>query len=249
MQEWSSPVIVLNTRPYGETDGIVSVLSLEQGLFRGLVKGMISRRQISIWQTGNFVNVDWSAKLSDQLGYFKGELIRSNFAILSPCPLAFSAMLSLCAVAESGLLERQPVEYIAKSSFQYLDFVAENPTDSNKEIVPRLLRWELNFLAALGYALDISICYESDKCQSFFVSPRTGKVVTEVMAGKWKPKLFPFPSFFLNEEENGNQKDWMNGLKLSRYFLEKNVFSLINKDLPRARKNFEEKVAANIDNF
>lgn len=244
--EWSSPSIILNTRPFGETDGIVSVLSLKHGLYSGLVKGMISRRQASIWQIGNFVTATWSAKLSDQLGYLKGELVRANFAFLSPFPLAFSIMTSLCAVAEGGLLERQPVEAIACHTFQLFDFLINDPQHSEKTAIADLLRWELNFLADLGYGLDFSACHSLDNHQSYFVSPRTGKVVTETMAGEWKPRLFRLPILFLHREEIGNPQDWLDGLKLTGYFLQKNVFSLMNKPLPFARINLQEKIAAKI---
>ena len=247
MLEWSSPSIVLNIRSYGETDGIVSVLSLEQGLFRGLVKGMVSRRQFSIWQIGNFINADWSAKVSDQLGFLKGELIRSNFVFLSCFPLAFSVMMSLCSVIENGLLERQPVEHIAQYTFQFFNFLTCDPEKAEKIAVPELNRWEFNFLAELGYGLDDSICHHMANNQSYYVSPRTGKVVTEKIAGKWKPKLFKFPKFLYNHNEIGNLKDWIDGLKLTRYFLEKNVFSLVNKPLPLARLNLENRVIAQFE--
>lgn len=244
MLEWSSPSIVLNARAYGETDGIVSVLSLDQGLFRGLVKGMTSRRQASMWQIGNFIKADWSAKLSSQLGFMKGELVRSNFAFLSPFPLLFASMLSLCAIVDSGLLERQPVESIAHASFYFMNFLIQDSNEAEKKVIPEILRWELNFLTELGYGFDLTVCHELGYDQSYFVSPRTGKVVTDTMAGEWKPRLFRFPTFFLNDEETGSPQDWLDGLKLTRYFLEKNVYALINKPLPLARIQLEERVMA-----
>lgn len=245
--EWSSPSIVLNTRPFGETDGIVSVLSLEQGLYRGLVKGMISRRQASTWQVGNFITANWSAKLSDQLGYLKGELVRANYAFIAAFPLAFAVMTSLCAVAEGGLLERQPVEDIARHSFQLLEFLTTDPQEAEKKAISELLRWELNFLMDLGYGLDFSVCHEYANHQSYFVSPRTGKVVTETMAGEWKPRLFRLPALFIDHEAVGNIQDWLDGLKLTQYFLEKNIFSLMNKPLPNARISLQDKIASQIE--
>lgn len=240
--EWSSPSLILNTRLYGETDGIATVLSLDHGLYRGLVKGMVSRKQSACWQVGNFVLAYWSARLQDQLGYLKAELIRPNFVYLSSYPLAFSIMMSLCSVVENGLLERQPVEVIASHTFQLLGFLSEISENREQEAMAHLLRWERDFLTDLGYGLDFSVCQQNDSVESYWVSPRTGKVVTEAMAGEWKPRLFRLPLLFLKEEEAGTLQDWHDGLRLTGYFLQKNVFSMLNRMLPPARISLADRI-------
>ncbi|MDI2090144.1 DNA repair protein RecO [Commensalibacter oyaizuii] len=242
MLTWSSPCIVLNARLYGETDGIASILSLDHGLYRGLVKGMASKKQSPIWQMGNFVAASWSARLQDQLGYLKGELVRANFASLSGHPLAFTILSSICSVAEIGLLERQPVENIAKSLFQLLTLLSLEPHEQSIQILPALLRWEAALLAELGYGLDYTICQQYGANAAYYVSPKTGKVVTEAMAGEWKPRLFRMPSLFIDENDNGNAQDWYDGLLMTGYLLEKHVFSLKNKSLPNARLLLIEKI-------
>ena len=41
--EWEAPAIVLETRPYGEGDAVVTVMTEQHGLHRGLVRGGTSR--------------------------------------------------------------------------------------------------------------------------------------------------------------------------------------------------------------
>ncbi|MDI2111807.1 DNA repair protein RecO [Commensalibacter nepenthis] len=242
MLEWSSPSIILITRYYGETDGIVSLLSLDQGLYRGLVRAMGARKNSSIWQMGNFVAAEWSARLPDQLGHFKGELVRANFASLSSFPFAFSMLSSICAVAEGSLIERQSVPDIARLLFKILTFLSLDPQEAEQKAFPQLLRWEVLLLAELGYGLDFSVCKEYGTDASYWVSPKTGKVVTEEMAGEWKPRLLRLPKLFIDESDKGSHQDWQDGLMMTGYFLEKRVFNLKNKPLPNARVLLLEKI-------
>lgn len=242
MLEWSSPSIILSTRHYGEVDGIVSVLSLDHGLYRGLVRAVGARKNTPIWQMGNFIAAEWSARVQEQLGYFKGELVKANFASLAPFPFAFSILSSICAVAEGSLIERQAVPNIARLLFRILTYLSLDPQEAEEKALPQLLRWEVMLLAELGYGLDFSVCKEYDINTSYWVSPKTGKVVTEKMAGKWKPRLLQLPSLFINHEELGNPQDWYDGLIMTGFFLEKHVFSLKNKPMPNARILLLEKI-------
>ncbi|EUK18908.1 DNA repair protein RecO [Commensalibacter papalotli (ex Servin-Garciduenas et al. 2014)] len=246
MLEWSSPSIILSTRYYGEIDGIVSVLSLDHGLYRGVVRAMGARKNSSIWQMGNFIAAEWSARLQDQLGHFKGELVRANFASLASFPFAFSILSSICAVAEGSLIERQSVPDIARLLFKILTFLTLDPQEAEEKALSQLLRWEVMLLAELGYGLDFSVCKEYGTGISYWVSPKTGKVVTEEMAGEWKPRLLPLPALFIDDQNQGNLQDWYDGLRLTGYFLEKHIFYLKNKPLPNARVLLLEKIKSQL---
>lgn len=242
MLEWASPSIILSTRHYGEVDGIVSVLSIDQGLYRGLVRAMGARKQSSTWQMGNFIAAEWSAKLQDQLGHFKGELVRANFASLASFPFAFSILSSICAVAEGSLIERQPVPEIARLLFKILTYLSLDPQEAEEKALAQLLRWEVLLLAELGYGLDFSVCQEYGTQETYWVSPKTGKVVTEAMAGEWKSRLFRLPSLFIDDTDQGTYQDWYDGLLMTGYFLEKHVFFLKNRPIPNARISLLERV-------
>lgn len=242
MLEWSSPSIILSTRPYGEIDGIVSILSLDHGLYRGLVRAMGARKNTSLWQMGNFIAAEWSARLQDQLGHLKGELVRANFASLAPFPFAFSILSSICSVAEGSLIERQSVPEIARLLFKLLTYLSLDPKEAEEKAMPQLLRWEVMLLAELGYGLDFSVCKEYGLHIPYWVSPKTGKVVTEEMAGQWKPRLLRLPPLFIDDEVLGSYQDWFDGLIMTGHFLEKHVFFLKNKPIPNARLLLVERV-------
>ena len=105
--EWDAPAIVLDARPYGEGDAIVTVITEAHGLHRGLVRGGASRSGAAIWQAGNFLLVRWVARLSDQLGHFTGELVHAGAAMVMDDRLALAMLSSASAVAEGALPERE----------------------------------------------------------------------------------------------------------------------------------------------
>src|SRR6266702_2199663 len=100
--DWDLPAIVLDTRPYGEGDVIATVMTELHGAHRGLVRGGASRAQSGVWQPGNFVQARWLARLSDQLGSLRGELIHATAASVMDDPLALAMLTSVCAQSEDA---------------------------------------------------------------------------------------------------------------------------------------------------
>ena len=70
--EWHAEATVLNARPHGETSAIVEVLTEAHGRFAGLVRGGVGRRLRPVLQTGNRVQANWRARLSDHSRYVDG---------------------------------------------------------------------------------------------------------------------------------------------------------------------------------
>ena len=106
--EWDAPAIILDVRPYGEGDAVATVMTLEHGLHRGLARGGASRGKAGTWQAGNMVQVQWAARLSDQLGSFTGELIHAGAAHAMHDALSLGMLTAACSVAEGVLPEREP---------------------------------------------------------------------------------------------------------------------------------------------
>ena len=78
MLEWSDNVILLSSKPYGETGIIVSVLSEKNGRYKGFVFGGNSKKKRATFQKGNLCTAHWRSRTSEQLGSLKIELIKST---------------------------------------------------------------------------------------------------------------------------------------------------------------------------
>jgi DNA repair protein RecO (recombination protein O) len=240
--EWDAPAIVLDARPYGEGDARVTVMTGQHGLHRGLARGGASRGQAATWQTGNFVQVRWVARLADQLGSFSGELVHAGAALVLDDPLGLAMLTAICATAEGALPEREPHPGVFDG---LLRLIASLP--SGAPVLSDLVRWDTVLLAELGYGLDLTSCAVTGETAGLtHVSPRTGRAVTDAAAGIWKSRLLRLPGFLAGGNA-ATAVDWRDGLRLTGHFLARDAFGHQHRPLPQARQMLYDRVAALAD--
>jgi DNA repair protein RecO (recombination protein O) len=228
--EWQQPAAILETNRYGEGDALVTLLAAEQGLWRGLVKGGAARGKSAIWQIGNLITARWTARHSDNLGQFTGELAYPAAALAMDDPLKLAILNAACALAAGALPEREP----HPSAFAGL---ARLLAAINIEgmALPTLINWELDLLRELGFSLDLtSSAITGDNDRLAFVSPRTGRAVSLSAAGEWADRLLKLPPFLIEDTE-ATPADCLAGLKLTAHFLARDVFGARHRPLPPAR--------------
>ncbi|WP_158746120.1 DNA repair protein RecO [Acidisphaera sp. L21] len=238
--EWEAPAIVLDARPYGEGDALATVLTEEFGAHRGLARGGASRSKAGIWQPGNLLEVRWVARLSDQLGSFTAELVHPGAALAMDDALALSVLSSACAVAEGALTEREPHPLVFAGLLALITRLPVGPA-----VLADLVRWEMALLAELGYGLDLTQCVLSGETDGLiWVSPRTGRAVSDAAAGPWKERLLPLPAF-LRPGANDAVADaaqWAQGLAMTGHFLGRDAFGTQHRPLPAARDRLVARV-------
>ena len=154
-------------------------------MHRGLARGGASRAKAGTWQAGNMVQVRWTARLSDQLGSFTGELIHAGAAHAMDEPLPLAMLTAVCAVAEGALPEREPHPRIFDG---LLHLIPRLPL--GEPMLTELIHWELTVLSDLGYGLDLTACAVTGVTKDLrYVSPKTGRAVTQQGAGEWAARL------------------------------------------------------------
>lgn len=237
--DWDAPAIILATRPFGEGDAIATVMTEEHGLHRGLARGGASRAQAGLWLPGNLAQVRWVARLSDQLGSFSGEMIHPAAAHVLDDPLALAMLTAACAVAEGVLPEREPHR---RAFHGLVHLIAHIPRGAT--MLTEFVHWEALLLSELGYGLDLTSCAVTGAVSGLaFVSPRTGRAVTEEAAGVWKGRLLRLPGF-LTGAKVADAADWRDGLALTGHFLARDAFGHHHRPLPQARAMLYDRVAA-----
>lgn len=241
MMEWEAPAIVLCEELQGETSLLVTVLTQTHGVWKGLVKGGNSTRQRPVWEVGNILMVKWKARLPEQLGHFTGETVKTISGYLLDYSLSLALMASACAVCAGGLPEKEPYPDLFNELIRILNALTVFPQTPP---VAAYVRWEALLLEQLGYGLDLSCCTVTGKKEHLaYISPRTGKAVSEEGAGKWKDRLLPLPALLRNPEDEGTSEQWRQGLQITGHFLEKAVFGLLNRPLPLARQRLLQQLA------
>lgn len=238
---WSDEGIILSVRPHGETAAVVELLTRVHGRHTGLVHGGRSHKQRPVLQTGNHVDASWKGRLAEHLGHMTLELRTGYAAQAMDDATALTGLTSLAALSRL-LPERDPHPNLYEITLFVLGFL-DDPT-----VWPALMvRWELALLAELGFGLDLAECAATGANDALiYVSPKSGRAVSASAGEPYRDRLLPLPAFLLKGRRSGavvTDADVINGLKLSRYFLEHRVLAPREMKLPEPRARLETMLA------
>jgi DNA repair protein RecO (recombination protein O) len=237
--DWTDQAIVLSARKHGEGSAIVDLLTRDLGRHTGLVRGASGARMRGVLQPGNSVQAIWRARLPEHLGTYIIELETARAAQMMDQHHAVMALSSLCAVACLALPERETHGDVYEATGQVLNLLAAEDIgifDAGQAIV----RWEFGVLGALGFGLDLSACAVTGDTENLtYVSPRSGRAVSEEGAGDYASRLLKLPAFLLGGLPIAvDADDVLAGLALTGHFLEHHVFRPHGVQLPPGRDRY-----------
>jgi DNA repair protein RecO (recombination protein O) len=185
--DWQDEGVILSMRPHGESAAIIEIFTPRHGRHAGVVRGGASRRLAPHLQLGTQVMARWQARLSEHIGAFTVEPLRSRAHLMAD-RLALAGLSAICALACATLPERAPHPGLWARTIALLDRLDQAGWPS------AYLRWELSLLEELGYGLDLSACALTGATDELaYVSPRSGRAVSRKAAGDWADRLFPLP--------------------------------------------------------
>ncbi|HZT19537.1 MAG TPA: DNA repair protein RecO [Dongiaceae bacterium] len=227
--EWHDEGFVLAARRHGESDIVLSLLTRAHGRHAGLVKGGGGRRAAGLYEIGNRLSARWRGRLPEHLGHYACEVRSQPAAALLDEPLGLAALAAAAAMAEAAMPEREPHPRAFEGFAQLIAGLEAGDPPLNW--AARYVRWELDLLAELGFGLDLASCALSGVAGDLaYVSPASGRAVSEQAAGPWRDRLLPLPAFLAG----GGEADLAairQGLALTGSFLERHAVDR----LPAAR--------------
>ncbi len=229
--EWQDQAIILSAKPHGENNVVVELLTEKHGRHAGMVRGGRSKKHRPVLQPGNHVSAVWKARLVEHLGFYAIELIQAHAAVLMEDRAALAGISSMCTLARY-LPERDPHPGMFDAGLLILQYI------ENKDIWPCLLiRWEMELLNQLGFQLDFSECAATGSKENLiYISPKSGKAVSEEAGEPYKDKLLKIPHFLRQGSNNqGTAEEIRLGFTLTGFFLEKYVLEVRNQTLPETR--------------
>ena len=230
--EWQDEGILLSIRPHGETAAIVTVLTHHHGRQSGLVRNARSPRQRGALLPGNLISAHWRARLADQLGQLRCELLTAHAAAALNDPARLLALSSACTLADVSVPEHHPMPALFQSTQALLNALAHPSWPS------LYVHWELALLRSLGYGLDLSSCAATGTNDHLiYVSPKSGRAVSASAGEPYAAKLLPLPAFLLSGAE-GLPMEIKDGLTLTAHFLEYHA----GIKLPAARSRLTERL-------
>jgi DNA repair protein RecO (recombination protein O) len=231
--QWTDEAIVLGVRRHGETSVILELMTQERGRHLGLVRGGAGTRLRGVLQPGNSLRATWRARLDDHLGNYAVEGINLRAAAFLSAAHAVHGVTHLAALCRL-LAEREPHARVYGALEAILDVL-----DDRAAVAPMVARFELAFLAGLGFGLDLSACAATgETADLIYVSPRTGRAVSGAAGEAYRDKLMRLPGFLRSEEAPGSAADLADAFALTGFFLERHAFAPRGLALPEARARF-----------
>jgi len=236
--------ILCAVRPHGEHGAIVRALTPADGLLPGFVRGGRSRRLRPVLIPGNVVQAEYRARTDDQLAQLSVELVRSRAPMMGEA-LPAAAIEWATALAAAALPEGQAYPRLYAALDGLLGAVEAAP--AAKGWGAALVRYELLMLGELGFGLDLSECAATGARNDLaFVSPRSGRAVSVEGADGYSDRLLPLPAFLVH----GGSGDWraiLDGLRLTRHFIARDLLIGRQADILAARDRLVERLSRVVD--
>jgi DNA repair protein RecO (recombination protein O) len=235
--EWIDEGIVLGVKRHGETSIILELMTRAHGRHLGLVRGGSGPRLRGILQPGNTVRATWRARLDEHLGLYLVEAANLRAAGFLDKAHALHGVTHLGGLCRL-LAEREPHTAIYDALQAILDRL-----EDLQAVAPMIARFELDFLAELGFGLDLAACAATGMTDDLiFVSPRSGRAVSRAAGEPYRDKLMRLPVFLRQGQESEtappSPEDLANAFVLTGFFLDRHAFAPRGLSLPEARAHF-----------
>ena len=231
--QWTDDGIVLGVKRHGETSVILELMTFERGRHLGLVRGGAGTRLRGVLQPGNSLRATWRARLDEHLGHYTVEATNSRAAGFLSAAHAVHGVTHLAALCRL-LAEREQHAGIYGELARILDQL-----DDPRVVAPLIARFELDFLAELGFGLDLSSCAATGTTADLiYVSPRSGRAVSRTAGEAYREKLLALPAFLHDEAEPASAAALADAFALTGFFLDRHAFAPRGLALPEARTHF-----------
>jgi len=230
-----SEAIVCTVRRHGEHGAVVRLMTPDHGLQAGYVRGGRSTALRPVLLPANRVQAELRSRSADQLAGLTVELAQSRAPFFAE-PLAAAAFGWACALTGAVPPEGQPYPRLYAALAALLDLICAAP--SVRWWARRMIDYELLLLAELGFGLELDRCAVTGARDDLaFVSPRSGRAVSQAAAGHYAERLLELPQF-LATQQGDLEPDWpaiLTGFALTEPFLDRAFLQGRRDDLAGAR--------------
>jgi DNA repair protein RecO (recombination protein O) len=240
--QWTDEGIVLGVKRHGETSVILELMTAERGRHLGLVRGGAGTRLRGLLQPGNSLRATWRARLDEHLGLYIVESLNLRAATFLSAAYAVHGVTHLAGLCRL-LAEREPHAGIYGELNLILDSI-----DDPRQFAPLIARFELDFLAELGFGLDLSSCAATGAtAELIYVSPRSGRAVSRAAGEAYREKLLPLPAFLQDDAEPVANDALMEAFALTGFFLDRHAFAPRGLAVPEARGYFVNAISRTLN--
>ena len=219
--------IAIGVKKFSDSTNLMKILTKDNGIYSGLIRIKKNQGNSGVNIPGNTLSVNWRARLSEHLGFFNTELIKSRSSNYLNSSINLEVLNSICS-----LMDIFPEREECIDLYNIIEELLDNL--NNTRLWPFLyIKFELLFIERMGYGLDLSSCAVNGSTDNLnWVSPKTGRAVSALGAKGWEDRLLKLPEFLgQNEIKSVSKADLLDSLKLTEFFLIKRVYSQYAKNL------------------
>lgn len=211
---FSDEGIIIENLPATENRFLLKIFTRDHGMLR-----CMTPKKVDI---GQRIFFEYSSKNPDQLGFIK---ISQNIVLLFTFSLS-PFVSSACHLLAQFLPEQHPYPELYEDVLNLL-------SDRLEESKGFYIWFEEMLLKYLGFELSLEQCAVSQtKNNLVYVSPKTGRAICQNVGAPYHNTLIFLPKFMtLKAYVDIDESDFVLGLKLTGYFLQKHL-----GDLPQIRR-------------
>lgn len=188
---------VIGFSPFQDSLDIAQVFCRVNGVLRGVYR---RDKRSQPPQPGTLVEAQWTARLFEHLGRITLEP-KTPAPLLHQDRLGLLALSSACGLIHDLIPERHPYTVLYEAFADLVDALREAGTAR----ASAYLRFELALLSGIGFGLDLTQCALSGARDDLrYISPRTGRAVSQAAGQPYKNKLLFLHDELLNPEVAGD---------------------------------------------
>lgn len=227
--EWLDEGLLLRIQPHGESNLIATFFTH----YHGLVSGYIRTNKKYPLQPGNLYHIRNKSRLESHLGLYTVEQHETFAPII--CAALISPIKLACLNAIRTLLISSLIDQDSTGDFyiQLKHHIHEICLNTN---IGHYVLFEKDLLSDCGFGLDLSRCAVTNARENLtYVSPKTGRAVTESVGHPYKDQLFRLPAPLTYSTSHWNNLEILDGLKITGHFLRRMLQEHLHRKVPPER--------------
>ena len=214
---------LINKLKYNENSIIADFYTRKNGRISGIIFGGTSKKIKGYLEIGNYFHLNLNSKNDSKILTIKAEILKAYTPIYFNNQKKLHCIISAMSLIKNLTPENENNIEIFNSIENFFSILEK------KNWLKNYINWELMLLKYLGYDLNLKNIVHKENVNNnevYYVKSSTQKKIV--------------PNFLIKESiQNVENIEILKGLSIVTNYMEKNIFSPNNMNIPYQRKEFE----------
>ena len=212
--EWKDKAILVGINHFRDNSSIITLFTENHGLKNSIVRKNKSNQ--NILNNSNILDIEWKGRLEEQMGNIHILNCYNLYSQIYNNKKKLYLALSMCELLKYGLHENEKQPHLFHTSINFLLNINET------NYIYEYILFEKELLSEIGFGLDLSECGATGSKENLiYISPKTGRAISEEAGYPYKEKLFRLPHSL--KDYYNNFEDQVYSLNILEYFISKHI--------------------------